>query len=83
MGRGVCRCGRGRGRRRCASGLGLWGSSGGFGLGRDLGGFGLVELIGSHLDLDEALDSGRGGFCLLVGLNGWFGGFGCLVWTSW
>lgn len=87
MGRGVCRYGLGHGRRRCASGPGLWGSSGGFGLRR-----GLVELdglIGFYFDggfgegLGLRLDSGHGGFCLLVGLSGWFGGFGCLGLGSW
>lgn len=81
MGRGVCRCGLARGRRRCATGLGLWGSSGGFGLGR-----GLTE-VGSYGAFDEGfglgLDSAHGGFCLLVGLSGWFEGFGCLELGSW
>lgn len=83
MGRGVCRCGLGLGRRRCASGLGLWGSSGGFGLRR-----GLVEL-GDLGDLEGiywirvGMDSEHDGFCLLVGLNGWFVGFGCLELGSW
>lgn len=90
MGRGVCRCVPGLDRRRYASGLGLWDSSGGFGLRR-----GLVELdslIGSYWigfdgsvggGLGLGLGSGHGGFCLLVGLSGWFGGFGCLGLRSW
>lgn len=78
VGRGVYRCGLGLGRRRCASGLGLWGNSGGFGLRR-----GLVELDGSYWIGVDGLDSEHDGFCLLVGLNGWFVGFGCLELGSW
>lgn len=76
----VCRCGLGRGRRRCASGLGLWGNSGGFGLKR-----GLVELGGScWVGVDGlGLDSEHDGFCLLVGLDGWFVGFECLELGNW
>lgn len=80
MGRGVCRCGLGHDRRRCASELGLWGNSGGFGLRR-----GLVESVGlgGLVGLGLGLDSEHDGFCLLVGLNGWFAGFGCLELGSW
>lgn len=90
MDRGVYRCGLGLDRRRYASELGLWGSNGGFGLRRGL--VELGDLIGAYwVGFDGSvgegfglgLDSGHGEFCLLVGLSGWFGGFGCSGLGSW